>query len=221
MPRPHEDLERHTPVDHRPGGPPVTFPPSAWCAIEVAHQPAERARAEVATYETLIEKARTSPAKARAAAVFRSVNARRVVALVELGGHEGFRHLTAAWDEHHMVAERHAVADSGSLGLYQLAASAGENTIDPETKDAYAFERVARDPHRVRDLIAPLARARGFRGALVFGSDDGTASALVYRFERSEEFDAFRASAAALDVLGPAGEAGETLFAVHPVKTFA
>jgi hypothetical protein len=220
MPRPHEDLERHTLTDHRPGGPAVAFAPGAWCAINVAHVKADRVGAGISTYETLIEKARTSTAKARAAVVLRSVNNRRVIALIAINGHEAFRHLKSAWDDHHLNAERHAVAESSSLALYQLAVSAGDASFDPASKDAYAFEHVAREPERVGALIAAIGAAQGFRGTLVFGSDDASASAIVYRFEHSGEVDAFRESAAARQVLGPVGASGESISAVHPVRTF-
>src|ERR1700681_818925 len=107
MPRPHEDLERHTPTDHRPGGPPIGFAQGAWVAIDVAHVKADRVGAGISAYETLIEKARKSSMKARSAVVLRSVNNRRVIALVEIEGHEAFRHLKSAWDDHHLKAERH------------------------------------------------------------------------------------------------------------------
>ena len=220
MPRPHEDLERHTPVDHRADGLPITFAPGTWCAIEIAHVAAERAGAAISTYETLIEKARASSAKARSAAVFRSSNKRRVIALVGLDGHEGYRHIKSAWDDHHLFAERHAVTESGSLSLYQVVASAGEVLIDPASKEAYGFERLAREPERVRKLIAPIVAAQGFRGVFVFGADDASASAILYRFEHSQDFDSFRASSAALDILGPLNASGETAYTVHPVKTF-
>jgi hypothetical protein len=220
MPRPHEDLQRHTPTDHRPGGPPIAFAPGVWCAIDVAHVRADRVGAGISAYETLIEQARASTTKARAAAVLRSVNNRRVIALIEISGHEAFRHLKSAWDDHHLNAERHAVAESQSLALYQLAVSAGDTSLDPASKDAYAFEHVAREPERGRALIAAIGAAQGFRGALVFGSDDASASAIVYRFEHSAEFDAFRGSAAARQVLGPVGASGESIWAVHVVRTF-
>jgi len=129
MPRPHEDLERHTVTDQRPGGPIVTLRPDTWWAIEVAHVAAERAGAGVATYETLIEKARASAPKAREAAVLRSHNDRRVIAMLHVDGHEAYRHLASAWDDHHLLAERHAVAESRSLALYRLAATAGEARV--------------------------------------------------------------------------------------------
>jgi hypothetical protein len=220
MPRPHEDLERHTPTDHRPGGPPIGFAQGAWVAIDVAHVKADRVGAGISAYETLIEKARKSSMKARSAVVLRSVNNRRVIALVEIEGHEAFRHLKSAWDDHHLKAERHAVAESSSLALYRVAASDGDTSFDPASKDAYAFEHVTRAPERVRALSIAIAAAQGFRGVLVFGSDDASASAIVYRFEHSAELDAFRESAAAVQVLGPVGASGETVWAVRPVKTF-
>ena len=220
MPRPHEDLERHTPTDHRPGGAPIEFAPSAWCAIDVVHVKADRVDAGIAAYETLIEKARTSTAKARAAVVLRSVNHRRVIVLVEIEGHDAFRHLVSAWDDHHLKAERHAVAESSALALYRLAMGSGAVSLDPASKDAYAFEHVARGPERVRPLIATIAAAQGFRGVLLFGSDDASASAIVYRFAHAAELDAFRESPAARQALGPVGSGGDSMSAVHPVRTF-
>jgi hypothetical protein len=220
MTRPHEDLERHTPTDHRPGGVPVTFAPGTWCAIDVAHVRADRVGAGVSAYETLIEKARTSAVKAHSAAILRSVNDRRVIALVSINGHDAFRHLKTAWDDHHLSAERHTVAESSALALYQVAASGGHATIDQASKDSYGFEHVARDPNRVRALIAAIGAADGFRGLLVFGTDDASASVVVYRFEHAAQIDAFRQSAAAQQILGPVGDMGQTVSPVHPVKTF-
>jgi hypothetical protein len=180
---------------------------------------ADRVDAGISTYETLIEQARAS-AKARAAVVLRSANNHRVIALIEIAGHEAFRHLESAWDKHHLEAERHAVAESSTLVLYRVATTTGDMSIDPASKDAYAFEHVARGPEQVRAIATAIGAAQGFRGALVLGSDDARASAIVYRFERSAELDAFRESAPALQSLGPVGATGETRWAVHPVKTF-
>jgi hypothetical protein len=168
----------------------------------------------------LIEKARTSAVKAHGAAILRSVNNRRVIALLGVNGHDAFRHLKTAWDDHHLSAERHAVAESSTLALYQVAASGGQATIDPASHDSYAFERVARDPAHVRALIAAIGAADGFRGLLVFGTDDALASALVYRFEHAAQLDAFRQTAAAQQILGLVGDKGDAASAVHPVKTF-
>ena len=219
MSRPHEDRERHTSVDHRPGGPPAAFARGAWCAIDIVHVTAEREDAAVSTYETLIEKAQTSAAKAQAAAVLRSANHRRVIAIIGLEGHNAFAHLASAWDAHHLYAEHHAVAESVALSLYQVKESAGEVSIDPASHDAYAFERTATDAVQVATLIEPLSAAAGFRGALVLGGDTGGA-AIVYRFEHAEEIDAFRTGAAARKVLGAEGSSGDTEFAVQPVKSF-
>jgi hypothetical protein len=220
MPRPHEDLERHTPADHRPGGAPIAFAAGAWCAIDIAHMKADRVDAGIAAYETLIEKARTSSTKARAAVVLRATNNRRVIALIEIEGHDAFRHLQSGWDDHHLKAQRHAVAESSSLGLYRLAASAGHIDLDPASTDAYAFEHVARGPDHVRALMPAIAAAPGFRGALVFGSDDASASVILYRFSHAAECDAFRTSGAAGQVLGPIGASGESISSVHLIRTF-
>jgi len=220
MTRPHEDLQRHTPTDHRPGGVPVTFAPGAWCAIDVVHTKAERADAGISAYETLIEKARSSPLGVRVAAVLRSVNDRRVIAMVDIEGHDAFHHLQSSWDDHHLVAHRDDVAESSTLALYRVTASTGDAAIDPESKDAYAFEHVALAPERTSALAAAAPKAHGFRGVVVFGADDDKASIIVYHFGHAADLDTFRASAQAQRILGPLRADGETISAVHPVRTF-
>jgi hypothetical protein len=220
MSRSHEDLRRHTPTDHRAGGPVITFAPNSWWAIGIVNVTGERAPAGITSYETLIEKARVSAPKAREAAVFESHNRRRVIVLLHLNGHEAFNHLAAAWDDHHLFAERHAVAESHSLALYRLAANAGEAAVDPASNDAYAFEHLSLGAERTRALIAPIVGAPGFRGASLFDADGDTASAILYRFALGEEIDAFRATPAAHGALGPTA-LGETFYAARPVRTFA
>jgi hypothetical protein len=186
----------------------------------VAHVAAERAAAGVASYETLIEKARVSAAKAREAAVLESRDRRRVIVLLHLDGHEAFRHLTAAWDDHHLFAERHAVAESRSLALYRLAMNAGDSAVDPASTDAYAFEHVSLDVERTQAVTVPIVAAPGFRGAAIF-ADDAGASAILYRFAHVEEIETFRATAGAQRALGPIAAPGETFYPARPVRTFA
>jgi hypothetical protein len=220
MTRPHEDRgHHHTLVDHRIGGPPIIFTLGDWCAINVANVQAERVETALAAYETLIEEARRAPANARAGAVLRSINDRRVVSLVGIGGHDAFAHLKAAWDDHHLVAEHKAVAESNVLALYQLAARVGETAIDPASSDAYAFERVTRSSHDIRALVPFVVAAPGFVGALVFGADDEDGSAILYRFRHRSDVDSLRASGAARDILGEIGSGGDSAFGAHPVKT--
>lgn len=215
MTRPHEDLQRHTVTDHRSGGVPIRFANDAWCAVDIAHLKAERVDAGIAAYETLIEKARR-----RYAVVLRSVNKRRVISMLEIDGHEAFRHLQSAWDDHHLVAQRHDVAESSTLSLYRVAGTSGDASIDPETKDSYTFEHVSRSAERAGAIVTAISAAEGFRGVLVFGFDDDSAAAILYRFAYAAEFATFRASPVAQQVLGPIGESGEALSAVRPVRTF-
>jgi len=227
MSRPHEDLQRHTDVDHRLGGPPIELPPAAWFAIDIVHIKSGRVDAALSSYETLIEKAKTSSAKALTSAVLRTENDRRVIALVELEGHEAFAHLKSAWDNHHLTQEHRDVAESSSLGLYQLAAVVGEPALDPASKDVYAFEHFARSLDVSWHLRPGDAAAfqgtlnQVFKGFFVFKKDDDTASAAIYRGTHAESIDAFRASAEAQRVFGAIGGQGETFAYAHPVKTFA
>jgi hypothetical protein len=217
MSRPHEDSQRHTHTDHRAGGPAVAFAGASWWAIAVAHLSAERAPAGIAAHETLIEQARASAAKAHEAVVLESVNRRRVIALLHLDGHEAFKHINAAWDDHHLLAQRHAVAESHTVGLYSLALIGGDATVDPVSTDAYAFEHVLLGAQRTRAVVAKIGTAPGFRGAALFGADDDSASAILYRFEHFEEIEAFRATANG--ILG-ASAPGETFYQIRVVRTF-
>lgn len=200
MTRPHEDLQRHTATDHRPGGPVIAFAAPSWWAIALVSLKEDRGLAGVASYETLVEQARSGAPKAREAIVLLSHNQRRVIAMLHLEGHEAFRHLAAAWDSHHLVAERHDVSESHNLSLYRLTTVTGEAAIDPTSQDAYAFE------HGSIDAASPVPPS--VRGACVFDGDDGRVRAGIYRFESLEQIEAARAP-------------GETFYAVKPVRTFA
>jgi hypothetical protein len=208
MTRPHEDLERHTPVDHRQGGVPVTFAPGAWCAIDVVHTKAERADAGISAYETLIEKARKQPLGVREAVVLRSVNDRRVIALVDLEGHQAFHHLQVSWDDHHLTHEKRDVAESSKLALYRLVASHGDASIDPLSKDTYAFEQIARGAQPASALATAAQQANGFRGVLVFESEGDDKLVVLYRFGHPADLAALRAD-------------GDAIATVHPVRTFS
>lgn len=188
MTRPHEDIQHHTAVDHKPGGPPVRIAPNAWCAIDVVHVKSERVDAGISSYETLIEKARTSAAKGRTAAILRSLDNRRVIVLLTLGGHQDFAHLKSAWDDHHLRAEKHTVAESSTLALYQLVHAIGEVGLDAQAKNVYAVEHIGVDAEKAQAIAQTTAQAAGFQGALIFGSDDGTSSVLIYQFEHPSEF---------------------------------
>jgi hypothetical protein len=217
LPRPHEDLTHHTLVDHRRGGPPIAFAAQSWCAIEIARITPERIDAALSAYETLIEQARASSLKTGSAAVLRTVDRRRVVTLLEVDGHDGFRRLASAWNDHHVSAGHRSVAESSALALYQVTASTGDDALDPGSRDAYAFEHVSCTPDVAGRLLASVTSAAGFRGMLIFGRSDGLATALVYRFEHFGQIDVFRAEAGVLDILAAAGDS----FAMaYPVKTF-
>jgi hypothetical protein len=206
MSRPHEDRRHHTVTDHHAGGPAIVFAPPAWWAIAVVHVTAERADAGVSSYETHVEQARSSAARVQEAAILRSQNHRRVIVLLHLDGHEGFRHLRAAWDDHHLVAEQHDVAESRSLTLYSVATTLGDAALDPSSTGAVAFEQFSSGLDRIAPVTSSIAAAPGFRGAAILRTDDDGASAIVYRFGHAEEIGAFRAS--------------ETLYPVHVVRTF-
>ncbi len=199
MTRPHEDLKRHTTTDHRSGGPVIPLMAPSWWAIAVVDVRDDRGDAGVASYETLVEKARSGAPKVREAAILLSHNQRRVIAMLHLDGHEAFAHLVAAWDDHHLHAERRDVAESLNLGLYRLTTVTGEAAIDPTSHDGYAFEHSSID---VASSVPP-----GVRGTGIFDADDGRVRAIIYRAEHIEQIESARAAA-------------ETFYAVKPVRTF-
>jgi hypothetical protein len=219
--RPHEDRERHTLVDHRPGGAPATFTVGSWLAIGIARVKAERNDACVAAYETLVEKAQTSNVHAGPAAVFASGNGRRMVVMVGVRGHEGFRHLAAAWDDHHRNAQHRVIAESVSFALYEVAAGIAAADIDPGSHDAYVFERVERAVPRVSELFSSLDAAPDFRGATIFHDDGGSATVILSRFAHIADHTVFRTSRDAVNVLGSTDDSGDTSYAVRPRTTFA
>ncbi len=221
MSRPHEDRERHTLVDHRTGGPAIRFSTGSWWAIAIANVAAQRVDAEIASFESLIEKAQTSGPHAHSAVVFRSANDRRVLALVELDGHEAYRRLAAAWDDHHVFAEHRANAESRTLRLHRVAETFGESVLDPGTQSACSFEHIGKADVALDGLHKPLAAASGFRGAIALTSDDPVGTALIYQFEHTAEIATFRESSVALATLGAVGDSGEALFALRPIKTLA
>jgi len=200
MTRPHEDIQRHTATDHRSGGPVIALTAPAWWAIAVVSVKEYRADAGVASYETLVEKARSGAPNVREAAILLSHNQRRVIAMLHLEGHDAFRHLVAGWDDDHLHAERHDVAESLNLALYRLATVTGEAAIDPTSQDVYAFE------HSSANVASSVPA--GVRGTGVFDADDGRVRAIIYRFENLEQTEA-------------SGAPGETLYTVKPVRTFA
>jgi hypothetical protein len=218
--RPHEDLERHTLVDHRPGGDPVTFATGSWLVIGVARVKAERNDACIAAYETLIEKAGRSNVHAGPSAVLAAHNGRRVVTLVGVRGHDGFRQLASAWDDHHRDAQHRAIAEGVSLDLYEVGSAIGVADIDPSSHDALVYEHLDRPAPNVSALFAATAASATFRGALILHRDDGAATVILSRFARLAEYERFRASRDESNALGPADRLGATSFPVHATRTF-
>ena len=191
----------------------------SWVTVGIARVQAERTDACVAAYETLIEKARTSNVHAGPAAVFASDNGRRVVLMVGVRGHDGFRHLASAWDDHHRSEQHRVIAESVSFALYEVAANVGASEIDPDSHDAYVFEHVERPVSRLSDLFSSLDAAVEFRGATLLHDDAGSATIVLSRFAHVAAFDAFRAGRDAVNVLGAPGAAGDTSFPIRVRKT--
>jgi hypothetical protein len=221
MSRPHEDRERHTLVDHRPGGVPVAFTVGCWLAVGIAHVAADRSDACVSAYETLIEAARTSNVHAGPAAVFASENGRRVVTLIGVRGHAGYRQLAAAWDDHHRFAQHRAMSESAFLELCTVGTNIGGADIDPASSDAYFYERIDRPLAHVSEMLFSLSASAAFRGATILHDDGAGANATIVllRFTDAAAYEVFRGSRGAVTALGSTHGNGETRFRMIPRKT--
>lgn len=220
MSRPHEDRERHTLVDHRPGGAPITFPARGWLVLGIARVKADRSDACIAAYETLVEKAQTSNVHAGPAVVFAARDGRRVVTLVGVRGHDGFRHLAAAWDDHHRFDQHRAISESVSLGLYEVASSIAAADVDPASHDAYLFEHIERPVRSAGELFASASPPADFRGATILRADDGDATVLLSRFAHIAAYETFRIGREATNALGATDASGSSSFQVRPTRTF-
>jgi hypothetical protein len=221
MSRPHEDRERHTLVDHRPGGAPVTFAHGSWLVLGIAHVKAERSDACVSAYETLLEKAAKAKTHVRPAAILVSANARRVVTLAGVAGHDGFKAIAAAWDDHHREAQHRAIAESASLGLFAVSASIGAAAIDAASHDAFAYAQFARPVPGAAGVFAPATVPDAFRGAMILSGDDGRTTVIVSRFAHADAYAEFRAGNAATTALGSPDGNDTVSFPFHAVRTFA
>ncbi len=189
--------------------------------VGVASVKAERSDACVAAYETLLEKARPSNVRAGPAVVFTSQNQRRIVTMAGVRGHDGFRHLAAEWDDHHLNAQHRAIAEAVSLRLYEVVGSIGAADIDPASHDAFVYEQFDRPVPNVDNLSTSFGALTAFRGATVLHGDDGLATVILSRFEHAAAYEAFRTSRSAANALGSADQSGTASFPVHPTKTFA
>jgi hypothetical protein len=220
MSRPHEDRQNHTLVDHRPGGDPLTFAPGSWIVLGVAHVKSERTDACVSAYETLLEQAAASKAHAYPAAVVVSGNGRRVITLAGVTGHDGFKAIAAAWDDHHREAQHRAIAESVSLGLFALSASIGAAALDPSSHDAFDYEQFERPVDNATGLFALGTAPDTFRGAMILRGDDGRATVIFSRFATAAAYAAFRARDEATASLGTFGANSAAAFPVRAVRTF-
>jgi hypothetical protein len=213
----------HTPVDHRPGGPPlpVRAGASQWTAVELIHVRSDRADAAIAASETLIELL-GKEVDVQAAAIFVSRHQRRVAAFVWLAGHGAYAKLQHAWDEHHLEREHREAVEKRDLSLCRVSATAGDPTIEPGSHTVMAIEKLDLNASKTAEVLNIVQRSRppGFVGAAVFGADDGTHSYLMHRWEHKESLAAFRESVAATQVIGPPGQTGDAFELYQPVRTF-
>jgi hypothetical protein len=147
----------HTTVDHRAGGDLLTFAagPDRWMAVAQLHVSSDRTDAAVASLETLIEEFAQAH-DLGPTVVFTSHDGRRVVGLLTLGGHEAYRHLSAAWDQHHLHLERREIGSKRELGLWNIA------WVDPNfVLDAGTHQHYTLDP---KPSGAPLVSLRDDAG---------------------------------------------------------
>lgn len=145
MPRFHQGTtttrERpHTNVDHREAGPDVELTASnAWVAVAEFDTKSDRQRAVVSSLETRIELFRRERHVA-SSFVMSSRDGHRVVALLWISGHDDFRSLQSAWDQHELPLARRDKAESSRLLLCRCTATSGDPTFAVNGSDILTFE---------------------------------------------------------------------------------
>jgi hypothetical protein len=128
----------HTTVDHRPDGAPLSFVagPDEWVAVASLHVPSERVDAAVGAIETLIEEFKQKH-PVNGAAVLQRHDDRRVVAFVQIDGHETYAHLLSAWDQHHLHLERREFVEQRDIALWNVVRTTDDFVLDPAAQETF------------------------------------------------------------------------------------
>ncbi|HTW85454.1 MAG TPA: hypothetical protein VMD91_15400 [Candidatus Sulfotelmatobacter sp.] len=169
----------HTTVDHRPGGLDVDIEASsAWIAVGVFDAKAGREPAVLSSVETMIEQfARERPVPS--AFVMASRDGHRVVAFLWLAGHDAFRALQSAWDQHHLHLAREDKAESMRLALCHCTATSGDPLFEIGTTEVVTFEE-----HTGANAVLPSGDDDTVLGRALLVDDVAQHSFVLSRFSR-------------------------------------
>ncbi len=159
----------HTDVDHKSGGPDVELADAkGWVAVAEFDVKPDRQQAEISALETRIELFRHER-HVGPSFVFASRDKHRVGAFLWLGGHDAFRSLQSAWDQHAQHLARTDKAESGKLFLCTCRSTTGNPTFEVEGSDVVTFDALA--PAAVEAAVADAARETTVLGTALLADD--------------------------------------------------
>jgi hypothetical protein len=159
----------HTDVDHRSAGPDVDIAEAkGWVAVAEFGVKPDRQQAEISALETRVELFRRER-HIGASFVIASRDKHRVGAFLWLGGHDAFRSLESAWDQHALHLARTDKAESSKLFLCTCKSTTGNPTFEVEGSDVVTFDALA--PAATEAAVAEAARETTVLGTALLGDD--------------------------------------------------
>ncbi len=170
-----DHVRPHTNVDHRETGPDLALAASgAWIALAEFHTKPDRQHAAIAAAETRIELFQRER-HVTSALVMASNDGHRVVALLWIGGHDDFRSLQSAWDQHQQHLAHTDKAASWKMWLCRCTATSGDPTFEVGGPEVVTFENLSNGDHTLPDDDTTVG------GALLSAETDGGAFRLMRR----------------------------------------
>ncbi|MGD1068164.1 MAG: hypothetical protein ABR975_15250 [Vulcanimicrobiaceae bacterium] len=170
----------HTTVDHREGGLDVAVGASSgWIALAQFHTKPERQAAVLASVETLMEQFGHERPVAEAF-VMASRDGHRVIAFLWLGGHDAFRALQSAWDQHHRHLAREHKEEALKIALCHCTATSGEALFAVGGKDVVTFAELP------ANATLPTGDGDTILGRALLVDDVGEHAYLLTRATQSE-----------------------------------
>jgi hypothetical protein len=164
-----DHVRPHTGVDHRSIGPDVELADAkGWVAVAEFDVKPDRQQAEISALETRIELFRRER-HVESSFVFASRDKHRVGAFLWIDGHDAFRSLQSAWDQHAQHLARTDKAESGRLFLCTCKSTTGNPTFEVEGSDVITFDALA--PAAVGEAVAYAASESAVLGTALLADD--------------------------------------------------
>ncbi|MGB8267358.1 MAG: hypothetical protein WCE44_13585 [Candidatus Velthaea sp.] len=144
----------HTNVDHRQRGPDVEIlAGKTWIAIAEFTARPDRQEAVISAVETRIELFRQKHHVAPSFLIA-SRDGHRVIAFLGVSGHDEFRELQSAWDQHEQHLARTDKAEASKLVLCHCTATSGDPTFSVGSTDVLTFDAFESEIKPAADALA-------------------------------------------------------------------